>query len=418
MAEPENSPAAGRIAFQYPSFVLFQTARFCIVLANEMQSVAVGWQVYEITKRPLDLGLVGLAQFLPGILLFLVSGHVADRHDRRKLILFCYAGFALCCGLLLLSTGHSLRSVYYIFGVLILFGVVRSFTGPVSRALLPQLVPEQHFPNAVAWASTTFQGAAILGPALGGIVYALFRGPKAVYILAVILAVVAVLCTLQIKLQAKPRARQPINLNTVSAGLRYIWREKLILGSISLDLFAVFLGGAVALLPVYAREILLTGPWGLGLLRTAPGVGAAAMAIFLAHKPIRRKVGLIMLWCVAGFGLFTILFGLSHSLVLSLIALFFVGATDMVSVIVRAVLIQVATPDEMRGRVNAVDMVFIGASNEFGEFESGLTAQWFGTVHAVVLGGIGTLIVTAIWARLFPELRKVEQLHSQPNRPL
>ncbi len=420
MAAPENSTAAGRVAFQYPSFVLFQTARFCIVLANEMQSVAVGWQVYEITKRPLDLGLVGLAQFLPGILLFLVSGHVADRYDRRKLILCCYAAFALCCGLLLLSTlstRRNVRSVYYIFAVLVLFGVVRSFTGPVSRALLPQLVPEQHFPNAVAWASTTFQGAAILGPALGGIIYAFFRGPTAVYILAVALAIAAVVCTLQIKTQSKPLPRAPVNFTTVSAGLRYIWREKLILGSISLDLFAVFLGGAVALLPVYAREILRTGPWGLGLLRTAPGVGAAVMAIFLAHKPIRRKVGLIMLWCVAGFGLFTILFGLSHSLVLSLIALFFVGATDMVSVIVRAVLIQVATPDEMRGRVNAVDMVFIGASNEFGEFESGLTAQWLGTVPAVIIGGVGTLIVTAIWAWRFPELRKVEQIHSFPSRP-
>src|SRR5580704_11616779 len=305
----------GRLVFRERDFASFIFGRFFIVAALEMQSVAVGWQVYEIAKRPLDLGLVGLAQFLPGILLFLVSGHAADRYDRRKLILFCYVGFALCCGLLLLSTGRSLRSVYYIFAVLVLFGVVRAFTGPVSRALLPQLVPEQHFPNAVAWASTTFQGAAILGPALGGIVYALFRGPKAVYILAVILSIAAVLCTLKIKTQAKPRSREPINLRTVSAGLRYIWREKLILGSISLDLFAVFLGGAVALLPVYAREILMTGPWGLGLLRTAPGVGAAVMAIFLAHKPIRRKVGAIMLWCVAGFGLFTILFGLSHRIV-------------------------------------------------------------------------------------------------------
>ncbi len=417
MAEPENSKAAGRVAFQYPSFLLFQTARFCIVLATEMLSVAVGWQVYEITKRPLDLGLVGLAQFLPGILLFLVSGHVADRYDRRKLIVICYVGFALCCGLLLLTTMGNVRSVYYIFAVLILLGIVRSFTGPVSRALLPQLVPEKHFPNAVAWASTIFQGAAILGPAMGGIIYAFFRGPAAVYVLAVIMAIAAVICTLRIKTQAKARAREPITTSTVLAGLRYIWREKVILGSISLDLFAVFLGGAVALLPVYAREILLTGPWGLGLLRTAPGVGAATMAIFLAHRPIRRKVGAIMLWCVAGFGLFTILFGLSHSLFLSLIALFFVGATDMVSVIVRAVLIQVATPDEMRGRVNAVDMVFIGASNEFGEFESGLTAQWLGTVPAVVLGGIGTLVVTAIWAWRFPELRKVEQIHSLPNRP-
>lgn len=417
MAAPENSKAASRVAFQYPSFLLFQTARFCIVLATEMQSVAVGWQVYEITKRPLDLGLVGLAQFLPGILLFLVSGHVADRYDRRKLIVLCYVGFALCCSMLLLTTAGRLRSVYYIFAVLVLLGIVRSFTGPASRALLPQLVPEEHFPNAVAWASTIFQGAAILGPAVGGLIYAFFRGPAAVYVLAVIMAIVAVICTLQIETQAKARAREPINARTVLAGLHYIWREKLILGSISLDLFAVFLGGAVALLPVYAREILLTGPWGLGLLRTAPGVGAATMAIFLAHRPIRRKVGLIMLWCVAGFGLFTILFGLSHSLILSLIALFFVGATDMVSVIVRAILIQVATPDEMRGRVNAVDMVFIGASNEFGEFESGLTAQWLGTVPAVVLGGIGTLVVTSIWAWQFPQLRKVEQVHSLPNRP-
>jgi MFS family permease len=417
MAAPENSKTAGLIAFQYPSFVFFQTARFFIVLATEMQSVAVGWQVYEITKRPLDLGLVGLAQFLPGILLFLVSGHVADRYDRRKLIVICYVGFALCCGLLLVTSMRNVRSVYYIFAVLALLGVVRSFTGPVSRALVPQLLPEEHFTNAVAWASTIFQGAAILGPALGGLIYAFFRGPSAVYILAVIMAIAAVICTLKIKTESKPRTREPINLTTVSAGLRYIWREKVVLGSISLDLFAVFLGGAVALLPVYAREILLTGPWGLGLLRAAPGVGAAAMAIFLAHRPLRRKVGLIMLWCVAGFGVSTILFGISRSLVLSLIALFFVGATDMVSVIVRAVLIQVATPDEMRGRVNAVDMVFIGASNEFGEFESGLTAQWLGTLPAVVLGGVGTIIVTAIWAWRFPELRRVEQIHSLPSRP-
>ncbi len=416
MVDSEKSKSSGRAAFQFPSFLLFQTARFCIVLATEAQSVAVGWQVYEITKRPLDLGLVGLAQFLPGILLFLVSGHVADRYDRRKLIVICYIGFAICCGLLLLTTIGHLRSVYPIFAVLVLLGVVRSFTGPVSRALLPQLVPEEHFPNAVAWSSTIFQGAAILGPSLGGLIYAFFRGAGAVYVLAILMAVVAVVCTLQIKSEAKARPREPVNVRTVLAGFRYIWREKVILGSISLDLFAVFLGGATALLPVYASEILHTGPWGLGILRTAPGIGAATMAISLAYKPIRRHVGAIMLWCVAGFGVFTILFGVSHSLALSLIALILVGATDMVSVIVRGVLIQVATPDEMRGRVNAVDMVFIGASNEFGEFESGLTAQWFGTVPAVILGGIGTIIVTAIWAWRFPELRKVQQLDSQPNR--
>ncbi|MGH9741677.1 MAG: MFS transporter [Candidatus Acidiferrum sp.] len=416
MSDPENSGSAGRIAFQYPSFVLLQVARFCIVLATEMQSVAVGWQVYEITKRPLDLGLVGLAQFLPGILLFLVSGHVADRYDRRKVIVVCYAGLTICSSLLFLVAVRQVRDVDYIFAVLALLGIVRSFNGPVHRALLPQLVPEEHFANAVAWSSSIFQGAAILGPAAGGIIYAAFRGPGAVYALAAGLAVVGIFCVLRITTREKPRAREPVNARTVFAGLRYIWREKLILGSISLDLFAVFLGGAVALLPVYAREILLTGPWGLGLLRTAPGVGAAVMAVFLAHRPFRRKVGVIMLWCVAGFGLFTILFGISRSLTFSLMALFFVGATDMVSVIVRGVLIQVATPDEMRGRVNAVDMVFIGASNEFGEFESGLTAQWLGAVPAVVLGGIGTIVVTAIWAWRFPELRKVEQLESLPTR--
>ncbi len=416
MRDPENSQAAGWVVFQYPSFVLFQTARLCMVLAMEMQSVAVGWQVYEITKRPLDLGLVGLVQFLPGILLFLVSGHVADRYDRRRLIVFCYIGYGLSFGLLLLTALRGVRSIFFIFVILVILGIVRAFNGPVSRALLPQLVPEEIFTNAVAWASTLFQGAAILGPAIGGIIYAAFRGPGAVYAVAMAMAIVALICTLRIKMQERSRDRAPVSSTTVLAGLRYIWREKVVLGSISLDLFAVFLGGAVALLPVFAKEILKTGPGGLGLLRTAPGVGAAAMAIVLAHRPIRRKIGLIMLWCVAGFGLFTILFGLSRSLVLSLIALFFVGATDMVSVIVRAVLIQVATPDDMRGRVNAVDMVFIGASNEFGEFESGLTAQWFGTVPAVVIGGLGTLVVTAIWAWRFPELRKVEQIHTLANQ--
>jgi MFS family permease len=410
MAAPETAPASGRIAFSYPGFALFQFARFFIVLATEMQSVAVGWQVYEISKRPLDLGLVGLAQFLPGILLFLVSGHVADRHDRRKLIVVCFSGYALCSTLLLVVTLRGPHSVYPIYVVLIFLGVVRSFSAPVSRAIVPQLVAEEHFPNAVAWASTVFQCATILGPSLGGVLYAVARGPAVVYGLAASVGVIAAFATSQIKLQAKARPREPISTATVFAGFRYIWREKLILGSISLDLFAVLLGGAVALLPVYAREILLTGPWGLGILRTAPGVGAAAMAVYLAHKPLRGRVGATMLWCVAGFGVFTILFGISRSLTLSLIALALVGATDMVSVIVRATLVQIATPDGMRGRVNSVDMVFIGASNELGQFESGLSAHWFGTVPAVVLGGIGTLVVTALWAWMFPELRDADKL--------
>jgi MFS family permease len=410
MAAPQTSMAGGRVAFTYPSFAFFQLARFCIVLATEMQSVAVAWQIYEITKRPLDLGFVGLAQFLPGVVLFLVSGHVADRYERRKVIVLCYAGFTLCSALLLLAATRETHSVYPIYAVLLLLGVVRSFNAPVSRAILPQLVAETHFPNAVAWASSVFQCATILGPSLGGLVYAIAHGPAVVYAIAASVGLVASLVTLQIKTQSQTRSREPLTPTAVLAGFHYIWRQKLVLGSISLDLFGVLLGGAVALLPVYAREILMTGPWGLGILRTAPAVGAGAMAVYLAHQPLRRRAGATMLWCVAGFGAFTILFGVSRSLALSLIALALVGASDVVSVIIRATLIQTATPDEMRGRVNAVDMVFVGASNELGQFESGLTAHWFGTVPAVVLGGIGTLLVTAVWAWCFPELRKADQL--------
>jgi MFS family permease len=414
MAVTGDSRLAGNIAFTYPDFTVYEVARFFIVVALEMQSVAVGWQVYEITKRPLDLGLVGLAQFLPGIFLFLVSGHAADRFDRRKLLMLCYGGFAVCSGMLweiALREAHSASpSVYPIYAVLVLLGVVRSFSGPVSRALLPQLVPEEHFPNAVAWNASIFQGATILGPAVGGLIYAFFHGPTMVYLAATLTSGLALLSTVRIKPQIRARPHEEVSLTTVLAGFRYIWRQKVILGSISLDMFAVLLGGAVALLPVYAREILRTGPWGLGLLRSAPGVGAAAMAILMAHRPLRGRAGATMLWCVAGFGVCTILFGISRSIVLSLISLLLIGATDMVSVIIRGTLIQLGTPDEMRGRVNAVDMLFIGVSNELGEFESGLTAHWFGTVPAVVLGGIGTLLVIAVWAWKFPELRKADQL--------
>jgi MFS family permease len=403
-------PRAGRAAFTHPAFVLFQIARFLIVAAVEMQAVAVGWQVYEITKRPLDLGFVGLAQFLPGILLFPLSGHASDRFERRYVLSACYAGFALCFALLLTLAQRGVHSVMSIYVVLILLGVVRSFNGTASRSILPQLVPEEHFPNAVAWNATTFQAATIIGPALGGILYALSGGPSVVYAAATLTAIGALVSTFRIKPEVKARPREPMTLKTAFAGLRYIWREKLILGAISLDLFAVLLGGAVALLPVYAREILHTGPWGLGLLRTAPGVGAAVMAVALAHRPLRGRSGPTLLWSVAGFGVFTIIFGISRSLVLSLIALFLLGASDMISVIIRATLVQLGTPDAMRGRVTAVDMIFIGASNEFGQFESGLTAQWFGTVPAVVLGGIGTLIVIGIWAWRFPELRNAGEL--------
>jgi len=410
MAAAEDARSAGRAALAHPAFVRYLFARFLIVVALEMQSVAVGWQVYEITHRAFALGLVGLAQFLPGMVLFLVSGHAADRFDRRKLLIVCDVGFTVCSVSLLAVALRGSPRVASIYAVLVIFGVVRSFSSPANRALIPALVPAEHFPSAVAWNASMFQCATILGPALGGVFYALLRGPEAVYALSALSEAVAIAALLQIRVATHLRARERLSLRVAFAGLRYIWREKLLLGSISLDLFAVLLGGAVALLPVFAREILKTGPWGLGLLRAAPGVGAAAMALLLAHRPLRARAGKTMLWCVAGFGAFTILFGLSHSMTLSLISLLLVGATDMVSVVVRATLIQIATPDEMRGRVNAVDMVFIGASNELGEFESGLTAQWLGAVPAVVLGGIGALAVTAIWAWGFPELREADAL--------
>jgi MFS family permease len=412
---PSSDARAGRAAFTHAGFTLFQVARFMLVAAIEMQAVAVGWQIYEITKRPLDLGLVGLAQFLPAILLFPVSGHASDRFDRRKVLSVCYAGFAVCFAILLVLSRRAVHTVLPIYVVLVILGVVRSFNGTASRSILPLLVPEEHFPNAVAWNATTFQAATILGPSFGGILYAAFHGPSAVYLSATVVAVGGLISTFKIKTEGKARPREPMTFKTAFAGLHFIWRQKLILGAISLDLFAVLLGGAVALLPVYAKEILLTGPWGLGLLRSAPGVGAAIMAVIVAHRPIRGKSGIVLMWSVASFGVCTIIFGLSRSLVLSLVALFLLGASDMISVIIRATLTQLRTPDEMRGRVTAVDMIFIGTSNEFGQFESGVTAQWFGTVPAVVLGGIGTLLVIGIWAFLFPELRRAGELTAGPE---
>jgi MFS family permease len=419
MLTSQDPRLAGRVAFTHPNFVSYTLARFFVVVALEMQSVAVGWQVYEITKRPLDLGYVGLAQFAPGFVLFLCAGHAADLFNRRKLLIWCYSGFALCSALLLAISRRAPQSVHSIYVILVLLGIFRCFHAPASRALLPQVVPEEHFSNAVAWNASTFQIATIAGPAIGGIAYALFRGPEAVYAMAVAVSILATVFTSRIHVrptspEKEPAGRvagkEPVNLRTVLAGFGFIWEKKLILGSISLDMFAVLLGGAVALLPVYAKEILHTGPWGLGLLRSAPGVGATLMAIAVAHRPIRRRAGLTMLLAVAAFGALTIVFGISHSLILSLAALLLVGASDMVSVIIRMTLVQVATPDEMRGRVSAVDMLFVGVSNELGQFESGLTAQWFGTVPAVVLGGLGTLVVIATWAWLFPELRKADQL--------
>jgi len=401
--------AAGA-AFRYPSFRLFQAARFLMVAALEMQSVAVGWQIYAITRRPLDLGLVGLAQFLPGLLLFLLGGHVADRFDRRRVLLACYSSFALCSLALLTITRHGLRGVAPMYAVLVAIGFVRVFSGPAGQAFSPLLVPAEIFPNAAAWSSSIFNAATILGPLTGGVLYALRGSPVPVYMTAAMGLGVSVLLILCIRNRGVQQMSRRGDWKTVLAGFQYVWRNKLILGTTSLDLFAVLLGGAVALLPVYAREILHTGPRGLGLLRASPGMGAGLMALMLAYIPLRRRAGIKMLCCVAAFGAATVVFGLSRNLYLSMFALFMVGAADMVSVIVRSTLVQLATPDEMRGRVSAVNMLFIGASNEFGQFESGITAQWMGTVRAVVAGGVGTIVIVALWSWLFPALRRVDRL--------
>ena len=398
------APLLRHAGFRY--YILF---RVLTTTASEMQALAVAWQIYSITHRPLDLGLVGLAQFLPGVLLFLVTGHAADRFPRQRILETCSAGFALCSVLLVTIALYSLSSVYPIYAVLLLNGAIRAFNGPASQAFLPLLVPEEQFPIAVAWNSSIFQAATIAGPVAGGLVYGFTASPVPVYCCAAIEYLVALLVISVVRVrvaQGRPAASYKMALE----GLRYIRRNRLILGAISLDLFAVLLGGAVALLPVYAREILKIGASGLGILRGGPGLGALLTAMIVARWPLRRRAGAIMLWCVGGFGVFTIVFGLSRNLALSLAALVLIGACDMVSVIVRHTLVQLSTPDEMRGRVSAVNVVFIGASNEVGQFESGITAQWFGTVPAVVLGGLGTLAIVAIWARRFPALRQVDAL--------
>lgn len=366
------SDSSGRVAFRYPAFRNYMAARFLNVASTEMQAVAVAWQVYAISHRPLDLGLVGLAQFLPGILLFLVAGHTADRVPRKRILETCYGAFAACSMLLLALGAQRVATVWPIYAVLLLNGAVRTFNGPASQAFLPLLVEERDFANAVAWGSSIFQVSTIIGPVIGGIVYGLTGSPVPVYACAACAYLAALGLMSCVRVRPITRSQTAASAGMVLEGLRYIWCNKLIFGAISLDLFAVLLGGAVALLPVYAHDILRVGALGLGILRSAPGLGAVVMAVVVAHWPLRRRAGAAMLWCVAGFGAFTIVFGISHSMAVSVAALALIGALDMVSVIVRHTLIQLSTPDEMRGRVSAVNMVFIGASNEVGQLNRAL----------------------------------------------
>jgi len=415
-----KTASAGR-AFQSSNFRRYQLARVMVIIGAEAQTIAVAWQVYQLTHSALSLGYTGLALFLPGLLFVLPAGHAADRYDRRKLIVLCYVLQAVCTTLLFWFAWHGAHSVLPIYGVLFLIGTGRAFSGPASSALLPQLVPKDHFVNAVTWGATIFQIANTAGPMLGGLLFVLplhgrlqsLSGAPIVFLLtlATMLWFIALVSSLTVA--PNPMDKRAFTMKTVLAGLHYVWHAKLLLGSISLDLFAVLLGGAVALMPIFAQDILHVGPSGLGLLRAAPSVGALIISLAMTRFPIKRRAGAKMLTCVGIFGLATIVFGLSRSLWLSVAALMVVGASDMVSVVIRSSVLQLATPPEMRGRVSAVNWLFIGASNEFGEFESGVTAQWWGAVRAVVIGGIGSLVVTALWTGFFPALRNAGALTAE-----
>ncbi len=399
---------------RHKPFIAFWLARVFTASGFQMLTVAIGWHLYQLTGNVLDLGLVGLAEFLPRLLFMLHAGHVADRFERRKIAAACQSLQALVALALLIGSTSDSISRELIFVLAFLLGLARTFEMPATQALLPNVVPLGLFPRAVAASAAAMQAATIIAPALGGLLYAL--GAEWVYGPSVLLYVLA--CSLMLNLRAEGQVlrKEPANLETLLAGIRFIRSKPDVLGSISLDLFAVLLGGATALLPVFARDILLTGPWGLGLLRSAPAVGALLMSLWLARFPIERRTGPIMFTSVAVFGVATIGFGLSTSFWLSMAILVLLGAADMISMVIRGSLVQLDTPDAMRGRVSAVNGLFIGASNQLGEFESGVTAHWFGTVPSVLIGGIGTLVITGSWIKLFPSLARRDRLH-QPEQP-
>ena len=423
---PHKPPRRGLESFASRDFRRYQLARVAVILGAEAQSVAVAWQVYSITHRALDLGYTGLALFLPGLLFLLPAGHVADRFDRRHIILICYSLQILCTIGLLSLTHVGMHGVLPIYAVLFLVGTGRAFSGPASSALIPHLVPEQHFVNAVTWGGAIFQLANTMGPALGGLLFTLppvlhpfgfhLEGAGIVYLFTLLTLVWFLVLIGSLHVRPGRMEHRAASLKVVLAGFQYVRHMPMLLGSFSLDLFVVLLGGAVALMPIFANDILHTGPRGLGVLRAAPAVGAFCMSLVMARFPFERRAGKRLFFAVAVYGAAIVVFGLSRSIVLSLAALAVSGAADMISVIIRGSLLQLATPPEMRGRVSAVNSLFIGASNELGEFESGLTAQWLGAVRATVMGGIGALLVSGIWSGLFPSLRNADELTSASLR--
>ncbi len=412
-----------RGAFRSRDFRLYQGARLLVILGAEAQSVAVAWQVYQITHSALSLGYTGLALFLPGLFFMLPAGHVADRYDKRAVILTCYSVQALATLGLLRIALHPIHSIMPIYAVLFLVGTGRCFSGPAASAMLPTLVPKDDFVNAVTWGASIYQTANAVGPMFGGLLFTAtfawlgrWRGAPVVYVFTLVTLIGFLTLVSSIGPRPQTGEKKAFDAKTVLAGLKYVAETKLLLGSISLDLFAVLLGGAVALMPIFAQQVLHAGPSGLGLLRAMPSLGALAVSLTLVFRPIKRRAGKTMLVCVGIFGAATVLFGLSRSLWLSMLALLLVGASDMVSVVIRSSVLQLATPPEMRGRVSAVNWLFIGASNEFGEFESGLTAHWWGAVPAVIVGGVGSLIVTAVSAGIFPALRRADALTAESLR--
>ncbi len=410
MSTVPQGPLAGSLAsvLGEGAFVRYLLTRFAAGVAVQIQTVAVGVQVYSLTHDPFDLGLIGLSQFVPFVACVLIAGHVADRFDRKAIVLGCLAVLVLCAGALAVFAAIGIRTPGPVLAVMVVFGIARAFMAPASTALMPNLVPKPLFGSAVALNSSAWQIATVAGPALGGLIYAA-TSPKVVYGIVAALLGLSVAFMLGLRTPKAEVAPEAATWQSVVEGLKFVWRREVILGAISMDLFAVLFGGATALLPAIAAEVLHVGVAGIGWLRAAPGAGAAVTAAWLTFRPIDRHAGRAMFIGVTVFGLATIVFGVSRSFWLSLVALVLLGAADMVSVFVRHVLVQLETPDAMRGRVGAVNSMFIGASNELGEFESGVTAAWWGLKPAVVVGGLATLGVSALWARWFPALRRMDR---------
>lgn len=407
-ATPLPTEATAPSLFSYRAYMRFWFGRLASTMGNQMLMVAVGWQMYDLTGSAWDLGLVGLYQFMPALVLTLVAGHVADRHQRSRVLALCFVAQAVAALVLVVATHGAWASRELLLALSVALGIAKAFQMPAQQALVPLLVPPDMLPRALAFSSAGMQAAIVGGPALGGFIYV--AGADVVYAVCAALFATACALMLSVRYEHAPPPKEPVTLDTLLAGVRFIWQRPPVLGAISLDLFAVLLGGATALLPMFAKDVLHVGPWGLGLLRGAPAVGALALSAVMTRWPVQRRVGRMLFAAVAVYGFATLTFALSTVFVLSFVALLVSGAADMVSVVIRQSLVQLDTPNEMRGRVSAVNSIFIGASNQLGEFESGATAALLGPVGSVLLGGAGTLVVVLAWMKLFPTLARRDRL--------